>query len=85
MESSSKCQCYTEIYQKVGNKRNATALTSTGVIGPNFFETERGQTVTVKAHNCWEMIREFLVPALEEYQGVYLGVIPARWGHISYD
>lgn len=45
------------------------AITSTGVIGPYFFEDVSGRAVTVRAHNYCEMIREFLVPALQEYRG----------------
>lgn len=45
------------------------AISANGIVGPYFFEDERGRAVTVRAHNYCDMIREFLVPALQEFQG----------------
>jgi hypothetical protein len=45
------------------------AITSTGVVGPYFYEDERGRAVTVRAANYCDMIRDFLVPALQEFRG----------------
>ncbi|CAH2093266.1 unnamed protein product [Euphydryas editha] len=45
------------------------AISSTGIVGPYFFEDERGRAMMVRANNYCDMIREFLVPALQEVQG----------------
>lgn len=44
-------------------------ITSTGIIGPYFFEDERGHAMTVRANNYCNMLADFLVPALQELQG----------------
>lgn len=45
------------------------AISARGIIGPYFFENQRGVAVTVRAENYCQMLQEFLVPALQEFQG----------------
>lgn len=42
------------------------ALSSMGIIGPFFFEDERGHAVTVNANRYSEMLRSFFIPKVRE-------------------
>ncbi|CAH2092603.1 unnamed protein product [Euphydryas editha] len=46
-----------------------TAISARGILGPYFFENESGVAVTVRAESYCKMLREFLIPALREFQG----------------
>lgn len=43
------------------------AMSSSGIIGPYFFENERGQSVTVNAERYSEMLRLFFIPQLRQH------------------
>lgn len=45
------------------------AMSSAGIIGPYFFQTARGHTVTINSARYSEMIRHFFTPALQEFDG----------------
>lgn len=59
-----------ELHQKPLHSAKVTvwcAMCSTGIIGPFFFENERGQAVTVNAERYSEMLRTFFIPRLREH------------------
>jgi len=43
------------------------AVSSRGIIGPYFFENERGNAVTVNAERYIEMLQTFFLPELRDY------------------
>lgn len=45
------------------------ALSARGVIGPYFFENERGHTVTVNTERYIAMLQNFLAPTLQDFDG----------------
>ncbi|XP_048484480.1 uncharacterized protein LOC125490157 [Plutella xylostella] len=45
------------------------AISSKGIIGPYFFEDSRGRTITVNSAEYVKMLREFLSPQLQEFDG----------------
>ena len=48
------------------------AIHAKNVIGLNFFEDESGQTTTVTGDNYQQMIRDFLIPQMEEQNLDYM-------------
>ena len=58
-----------ELHQKPLHSQKVTvwcALSKVGIIGPDFFEDERGQTVTVNAERYVAILQDFFIPYLEE-------------------
>lgn len=45
------------------------AMSSRGIIGPYFFENNQGQSITVNAQRYSSMIRNFVGPALQAFDG----------------
>lgn len=45
------------------------AIAKWGIIGPYFFENNRGQAVTVNSERYTAMLRSFLIPTLQESRG----------------
>lgn len=45
------------------------AMSASGIIGPYFFENRRGVAQTVNSDRYCAMLREFLVPQLQEFDG----------------
>lgn len=45
------------------------AMSASGIIGPFFFEDDRGHAVTVNSQRYVEMIQTFFTPALQEFDG----------------
>lgn len=45
------------------------AMSGEGIIGPYFFEDQRGRTVTVNSERYCAMLRNFLVPQLQMFEG----------------
>ena len=49
------------------------AMSSRGIIGPYFFEDERGCAVTVNSERYVKMLDDFLVPELQNFSGYNQG------------
>lgn len=44
-------------------------MSSEGIIGPYYFENQRERALTVNSERYWNMLKNFLAPQLQEFEG----------------